>query len=361
MQSGSLTGGSYANENWSANLADLNVASGAAFHGVEANVRVDALSGAGTITSGYPGAGYSHFTFGVDGGSGTFSGVLANGAAAGSFVKTGAGTQTLTGANTYTGNTTIEAGKLALSGSLASSALTASGGTFAAVGNASTTGSVSIPAGGRFELRPGTDTLTVGGSVTLGGALDIVAAPGLTPGTVFTILNKTSAGAVSGTFAGKPQGSVFAASGANFQISYIGGDGNDVTLTTVTALDAWRFTHFGSTANTGNAADLFDGNGDGEVNLMEFATAQNPHAATSATPALLKNGPTLEFTYTRSLAALADTTTFTVEWRDSLTTGAWSSASVTEQILNDNGAMQTIRASVAAGAGSRFARLRVTK
>ena len=78
VQGGTFIGGSNANENWTGNLADLNVASGAVFKGVEANVRVDVLTGTGAIRSGYPGAGYSAFTFGVDNGSGTFNGSLTN-------------------------------------------------------------------------------------------------------------------------------------------------------------------------------------------------------------------------------------------------------------------------------------------
>lgn len=149
----------------------------------------------------------------------------------GNLTKQGKGFMTLSGANTYSGTTTIKAGKLTLSGSLASSTATASGGTLSVQGDAGTTGSVSIPADGRFETRPGNDTLTVGGDVTLAGELDILAAPGLDRGTTFTILNKTSSGEVSGTFAGKAHGSVFKASGYNWRISYSGGDGNDVTLT----------------------------------------------------------------------------------------------------------------------------------
>ena len=93
VQAGTLVGGSNTNENWINNLADLNVASGAIFSGVEANVRVDALTGAGTIKSGFNGAGYVGFTFGVDNGSGTFSGVLANDFTTGNFTKSGSGTQ----------------------------------------------------------------------------------------------------------------------------------------------------------------------------------------------------------------------------------------------------------------------------
>ncbi|WP_438479957.1 beta strand repeat-containing protein [Oleiharenicola lentus] len=116
VQAGSFGGGSHANENWLNNRADINVASGATFNGVESNVRVDALTGSGTITSGYNGADYTTFTFGVDNGSGTFSGILANTDAnnIGSFTKAGTGTQTLSGNNTYTGGTIITAGTLTL-------------------------------------------------------------------------------------------------------------------------------------------------------------------------------------------------------------------------------------------------------
>ncbi|MFO1529145.1 MAG: autotransporter-associated beta strand repeat-containing protein [Kiritimatiellia bacterium] len=70
----------------------------------------------GTIKSGY--SGYpSTITFGVDNGSGTFSGVLANSQAAGNFTKAGSGTQTLANANTYTGATIVNGGVLNLAAS----------------------------------------------------------------------------------------------------------------------------------------------------------------------------------------------------------------------------------------------------
>lgn len=286
--------------------------------------------------------------------------LLTGGAGDGGLTKSGAGTLALTAANTYTGATSIAAGKLALSGSLTSN-ITATTGTLAAIGTPSTTGYVTIASGGRFEIRPGTDTLSVGGSVTLAGNLDITATPGLPVGTTFTILSKTSTGAVSGTFLGKAQGSVFTASGNNWQISYTGGDGNDVTITTVASLTAWRFTHFGTTANTGSAADTFDANNDGELNLLEFATGQNPHAATFTAPVLVRNGATLEFTYTRSLAALADAVAFTVEWSDTLAAGSWTSVGG-GTLITDNGTLQTLKAVVPAGSGPRrFVRLKVTQ
>jgi autotransporter-associated beta strand protein len=115
VQEGTFGGGSNANENWSGNLSGLNVASGATFNGVEANVRVNALTGAGTITSGYGGAGYQNFTFGVNNGSGIFSGSLTDSdSAAANFVKAGSGTQTLTGTLNYDGTTTVSGGTLIL-------------------------------------------------------------------------------------------------------------------------------------------------------------------------------------------------------------------------------------------------------
>ena len=113
VQAGTLVGGSNTNEDWTGNIADLNVAAGAIFSGVEANVRVDALTGSGTIRSGYNGAGYANFTFGVDHGGGSFSGVLANDSTTGNFTKAGNGTQILSGTNTYTGTTTVSGGALA--------------------------------------------------------------------------------------------------------------------------------------------------------------------------------------------------------------------------------------------------------
>ena len=55
----------------------------------------------------------------------------------------------------------------------------------------------------------------------------------LTVGTVFTVINNTSANPISGTFSNLANGSVFTSNGNNFQASYTGGTGNDLTLTVV--------------------------------------------------------------------------------------------------------------------------------
>ncbi len=143
-------------------------------------------------------------------------------------------------------------------------------------------------------------------------------------------------------------------------------DGTATTSTTFivnvtgTAAETWRFANFGTTANTGSAADLADPNKDGENNLLEFATGQDPDATGRTNTPLVRNGNALEFTYPRSIAAMTGGVTFTVEWSDTLAVDSWSSVGVTEQILANNGTVQTVKAACPAGAsGRRFVRLRV--
>jgi hypothetical protein len=52
-------------------------------------------------------------------------------------------------------------------------------------------------------------------------------------GTVFTAINNSSILPISGTFRNLAEGEVITANGNNFQASYEGGDGNDLTLTVV--------------------------------------------------------------------------------------------------------------------------------
>jgi hypothetical protein len=53
----------------------------------------------------------------------------------------------------------------------------------------------------------------------------------LTTGTVFTAINNTAASAISGTFANLPDNSTLTIGRNNYQVSYEGGTGNDLTLT----------------------------------------------------------------------------------------------------------------------------------
>jgi autotransporter-associated beta strand protein len=186
--------------------------------------------------------------------------------------KIGFGTFTLEGLHTYSGATRVQSGSWLLNGNAQNSVfrllgLTAEstlGGTGTAGGIDSTdmTGSfprfvepgaspgISSPGRlytGHVTLGPTTnydldldgttagtqyDQLLVTGTVDLGGAA-INVTLGFTPppGTVFTILNNEGPDAVAGTFAGLPEGAVFAVGGTSLRISYVGGSGNDVTLT----------------------------------------------------------------------------------------------------------------------------------
>ena len=277
------------------------------------------------------------------------------------LTKSTSGTLTLSGTHTYTGPTTISAGKLVLDGSLAGD-LTAISGTFAPQGAPSITGNLAIPSGGHLEATPGV-TLTAGGNVTLAGALDLMPPPGLSVGDTFTLVDKTSSGAISGTFAGKAEGSTFSAAGQNWQITYAGGDGNDVVVTIVqplTAADLWRQLHFGTTENTGDAADNADPNNDGETNLVEFATGQDPHAFTRVAVSLVRvPGSTLTFTYQRNKAAVDAGYLFAVEYGDTLATGSWTGFG--PGTVTVDGPLQSVAASIPDGpAGRRFARLKIS-
>ena len=69
--------------------------------------------------------------------------------------------------------------------------------------------------------------------------LQLVAAPGFTApiGTVFEIVTNDGTDAVTGTFAGLPQGRSLPAGARNMVNSYTGGTGNDITLTVAQTLD----------------------------------------------------------------------------------------------------------------------------
>lgn len=129
-----------------------------------------------------------------------------------------------------------------------------------------------------------------------------------------------------------------------------------------TAQEDWRLLHFGTTENTGNAADSFDANSDGEDNLLEFATGQDPHANTFADITLIFDEGSLEFRYQRSSSAIGDGIQFIVEWSDTLASGTWTSGSVIDVVDEESpgsGDLQNRIATIPPGAEKRFVRLRV--
>jgi autotransporter-associated beta strand protein len=111
-----LTNGGWQELNWTNNLADMNIAGDATFDLWDGqSVTIDALTGSGRVEKNHPGNSPTSLTVGIDDGSGTFSGTIANAQNQIALIKTGSGTQTLAGTNTYTGNTTVENGTLIIS------------------------------------------------------------------------------------------------------------------------------------------------------------------------------------------------------------------------------------------------------
>lgn len=156
----------------------------------------------------------------------------------GSVVKNGTGVLLLDGVNTFTGGLTLNAGVAAGSGTVGNIAQT--GGILATAVTGGdptlTTGSLSL-GGGIVELVMDSPTvvqqLDVNGTVTLTDSdltfgFNVPNTPA--PGTVLTIVDNDGADPVVGTFNGRPEGQIFTAAGRSFRISYVGGDGNDITL-----------------------------------------------------------------------------------------------------------------------------------
>jgi autotransporter-associated beta strand protein len=221
--------------------------------------------------------GANKLTVGANNLSTTFSGLIQDGGigggAGGSLTKTGNRKLSLTNANTYTGGTTVTKGTLLVKNKTGSATGTGAvqvnagtlGGTgkitgAVTVGTGSSSGAILLP--GNSATKPGILTMNsaltfnslatykcvlnrnnpIAGEVTaLGVTINSGAsftfsdtgAGTLTVGTVFTVINNTSASPITGTFSNLANGSVFTSNGNNFQASYTGGTGNDLTLTVV--------------------------------------------------------------------------------------------------------------------------------
>ncbi len=290
------------------------------------------------------------------------------------LTKTGNGILTLNGASSNTSATTISAGTLRGTGSFAGN-VTINGGTHApgnSTGITTTSGSYTLAAAGTLQIEingttPGTqhDQVGVAGTVTLAGALDLIAAPALATGSSFTLIDNTGASAVSGTFLGKAQNAEFYEDAQWWRITYTGGTGNDVVLTriTPTAWQTWQAANFGTNANNpAISGDSANNDNDGSTNLIEYATRMNPTLNDVVPQSATKNASTIDFVYTQNKAATD--VTFVVEWSDVLSGASWSTTNVSApSVLSDNGTTQQIKVTVPAGSGvtKRFVHLKVMR
>jgi len=190
--------------------------------------------------------------------SGSFAGSIIG---AGSLHQSGAGLLLLSGTDALTGQTTVAGGTLQVDGvvsglvilSGAAPGVLCGAGTVGPVslmnatitpGTAATPGvlhthSVLLESTDTFALRAlGTPAgmLDVTGTVSLNGAtlhVDGAAGAQATPGHPIVLIANDGSDPIGGTFGGLPEGAAVTVNGALFQISYTGGDGNDVVLVPV--------------------------------------------------------------------------------------------------------------------------------
>jgi autotransporter-associated beta strand protein len=204
----------------------------------------------------------------------TFSGVIQGGPGSNSasLTKIGEGKLILTGANTYesTGATIVNDGKLLVNntsgsgtgsgpvqvnddglggtGTIAGAVTVGTGsgaGAFLAPGKGAKPGILTINSTLTFNSQstckvdfdsssPAADKVICNGVIINSGAQFSFIDHGtgtITPGTIFTVIENTSASPIAGTFSNFPDNSTFTNNGNTYKVSYEGGTGNDLTLT----------------------------------------------------------------------------------------------------------------------------------
>ncbi|MBK1825522.1 beta strand repeat-containing protein [Haloferula rosea] len=300
VQNGLFVGASHGNvasraEEWTNNLSDLHVESDATFNGSEGNIRVNVLTGGGTIASGGNPAttGYTGFTFGVDDGSGTFDGVLDNnGTLLGNFTKVGSGTQTLTGINLYTGNTTVTEGTLTL----------ASGGELTMAPEAN--GVCNVIAG----AAAGSGVIQLDGALYL----ELIGAD-ITNGNSWLLVDDTDLSVNYGaTFSVSSPLGLFTETAGVWTL--MDGD-NEWTFTEATGIlslvapDSGYATWLGLYPTLSDTSPTGDPEKDGIENTLEYVLNGNPEVSDpSILPTLDTSGADFVFTFTRREESANDTT-----------------------------------------------------
>lgn len=267
--------------------SSVDVSAGAIFDLTAQIETVGALSGAGAVT-----LGTGKVTVGANSLPSTFSGTLTGNGVFGGLVKVGTGTFTFSGTATLTGGsgTQVEQGTLIVTGSMASYVAVVNG----ILGGTGHVGSVVAYNGGALSPGLSAGTLTIDGDLgaadesvfvfelnaaSTGNASDRLVVTGIVdvgnaelsvtiegtpaPGEVFTILQNDGSEPIGAGFSGLDFAGRLHVGDVELQVSYEGGDGNDITLTAVV------FTHY---LAEGATSDFFD---------MHIALL-NPSATTAA-------------------------------------------------------------------------------
>lgn len=261
----------------------------------------------------------------------TFNGLISG---SGGFTKDSSDTMTLNANNTYAGTTTVEQGLLLVNGTQPASPIVLNGATASSsLGGTGTVGTITA-SGSFFEiLAPGTDVpgiltcsnvtlnapthfrvrlngtmagtgydqLNVTGTVNLAGAsLSVVVEFNPALNNTFTIINNDGGDAVTGMFSELPEGAIVNGSGKSFQITYSGGDGNDVVLTRISP--PARFASI-TALNNGAIQLQVTGGLSGFSYTIEAATNLNPVIQWSNLGAALAN-PSSVISFTDTNAPL---------------------------------------------------------
>lgn len=257
----------------------------------------------------------------------------------GALTKNGAGTMALHQANTYTGGSTVNAGILLANNSTGSATgtgavLVKTGAVFGGTG--AVTGAVTVESGGTLapgasieslgtgalnlgsgstlsvEINssgtPAADSVLVTGNATIAGNLDVtdiaVSPVALANGTKLTLMTYT--GTLTGTFAGKAEGSSFTVGPNTYTIRY-----NDAKKVTLEAAGSGGspYTSWASANGISGAGASVDSDNDGISNGIEFVLGGDPSGPNSDSSALLPtatlDGTYLNFVYRRTDASLS--------------------------------------------------------
>jgi uncharacterized delta-60 repeat protein len=145
------------------------------------------------------------------------------------------------------------------------------------------------------------DQWVVNGTVSLGGAtlaIDDVYAPLYNDS--FTLIANDMADAVSGTFAGLPEGTVVTVNGVTARIYYTRGTGNDVVITTIPEMDMEQPA---GTALANNGSRYFGKVDTGNRESIEFTIKNTGNADLNITSATIINDADGDFTITTSPAS----------------------------------------------------------
>ena len=101
----------------------------------------------------------------------------------------------------------------------------------------------------------------------------------------------------------------------------------------MSAIQAWRQTNFGTTANTGEAANTADPDGDGQSNLLEYALGTNPKAAGALPVTVARSGSVLTLTFSHigdsSLVYMIEASDTLASWSTAVTYPAFTTTGST--------------------------------